>query len=283
VWSLCLHWDVQLTNGGLQELVLQPAETNLAGLHQTVGANFLYQPLSTALGAFYYIQRLEGTHIALNSSANIVLSNVTGSPEGSFGGVSAGQPLWNTRAKWGWAVNAAWRDDIARVYSNAALAHYHSGAVPLQNTVQYAYDPAQGPYPPNAIIPIEYRRSVTQASAAASRSFGWALKNDFIFSLEASHSEYRTDDLSKFDPAAVADFFSKRFVPVSDDRAYPGLEWRSYTTNFVRVTDLESEIAALKEGGVEIAKGPCTQEYQMREIEVLDPDGHRICFAQDVS
>lgn len=52
---------------------------------------------------------------------------------------------------------------------------------------------------------------------------------------------------------------------------------------YVRVTDLESEIAALKEGGVEIARGPCTQEYQMREIEVIDPDGHRICFAQDVS
>ncbi len=27
---------------------------------------------------------------------------------------------------------------------------------------------------------------------------------------------------------------------MSDDRAYPAIEWRSYTTNFVRVTDLES-------------------------------------------
>jgi hypothetical protein len=240
VWSLRLQWDVQLTNGGLQELVLQPAETNLGGWHQTVGANFLYQPLSTALGAYYYVPRFADTHIALNTSANIVLSNRTGSPEGSFGVVSAGKPFWNTKEKWAWSSNVAWRDDIARVYSNASLAHYHSGAVPAQNAFPYLYDPGAGPWPPNAIIPIEYRRLSTQATAAVARSFGWALKNDFTFSLEALHSRYRTDDLSPYDPAAVADFFSKRFVPVSDDRAYPAIEWRSYTTNFVRVTDLES-------------------------------------------
>ncbi|HEY2366370.1 MAG TPA: hypothetical protein VGH87_08295, partial [Polyangiaceae bacterium] len=80
VWSLRLQWDVQLTNGGLQELVLQPAETNLAGTHQTVGANFLYLPKSTALGAYYVIPRIADTHIVGTVSANVVLSNVTGSP-----------------------------------------------------------------------------------------------------------------------------------------------------------------------------------------------------------
>ena len=52
---------------------------------------------------------------------------------------------------------------------------------------------------------------------------------------------------------------------------------------YVRVTDLDAEIAALQEGGVEIVRGPTTEFYNMREIDVLDPDGHRICFAQDVS
>ncbi|HEY2367610.1 MAG TPA: hypothetical protein VGH87_14540 [Polyangiaceae bacterium] len=240
VWSLRLQWDVQLTNGGLQELVLQPAETNLAGTHQTVGANFLYQPLSTALGAYYTIPRIADTHVEVVASANIVLSNVTGAPEGSFGNVGAGESLWNTKTEWAWAANAAWRDDIARVYSNAALAYYHSGAVPEQHAIPFVYDPSKGAWPPNALIPVEYRRVQTQASIAATRSFGWAYKNDFTFSLEAGHAAYRTDDLSRFDPAAVSDFFSKRFVPVSDDRIYPAIEWRSYTTSFSRVTDLES-------------------------------------------
>jgi len=240
VWSLRLQWDVQLTNGGLQELVLQPAETNLAGTHQTVGANFLYLPLSTALGAYYVVPRIGDTHIVATVSANMVLSNVTGSPEGSFGNIGAGKSLWNTKERWAWAASAAWRDDIARVYSNASLAHYHSGAVPQSHAIDYVYDPSKGAYPPNALIPLEYRRVQTQASIAMTRSFGWAYKNDFTLSLEAGHSAYRTDDLSRFDPAAVADFLSKRFVPVSDDRAYPALEWRSYTTSYSRVTDLES-------------------------------------------
>ncbi len=240
VWSLRLQWDVQLTNGGLQELVLQPAETNLLGLHHTLGANFLYQPLSTSLGAFYYIPRLAGTHVALNASANGILSNQTGSPEGSFGGVSAGQPLWNTRTKWAWAANAAWRDEITRLYSSAALAYYHSPAVPLQSAIGSVPNPNRPtPWPPTANIPYEYASHLSQASVAVARSFGWALKNDFTLSLEASHRVFRTPDLSHYDPAAVADFTSQ-FLPVSDDRAYPALEWRTYTTSFLHVLDMET-------------------------------------------
>jgi catechol 2,3-dioxygenase-like lactoylglutathione lyase family enzyme len=52
---------------------------------------------------------------------------------------------------------------------------------------------------------------------------------------------------------------------------------------YIRVGDLDAEIAALKAAGAEIASGPETKEYYgMREIELLDPDGHRICFGQDV-
>jgi hypothetical protein len=239
VWSLRLNWDVQLTNGGLQELVLQPAETNLLGLHDTLGANFLYHPLSTSIGGFYYVPRLGDRHLTLTTSANVILSNQNGAPEGSFGAIGAAEPLWNTRSKWAYAANAAWRDEITRIYSNAALAHYHSGAVPLSHAIGYVYRPDVAPWPPNAIIPFEYRSTLAQASVAVARSFGWAFKNDFTLSLEASHRQYRTDDLSAYDPAAVNDFVTK-YVPTSDDRAYPALEWRSYQNDFVRVLDMET-------------------------------------------
>ena len=244
VWSLRLQWDIQLTNGGLQELVLQPAETNLLGEQHTLGANFLYQPLSTALGGYYVIPRFEGTHITVAASANAVFSNVNGAPEGSFGAISAGQQLWNTHAKWAWAAGAAWRDEITRIYSNAALAHYHSGAVPEQSAIGYVYNPPSyapngTPWPPTGVIPYEYRSSLSQASVAVARSFGWAFKNDFTLSLEATHNQFRPFDLSLYDPAAAADF-QKNAMPVSDDRAFPALEWRSYTTSFLRVLDMET-------------------------------------------
>jgi predicted enzyme related to lactoylglutathione lyase len=53
---------------------------------------------------------------------------------------------------------------------------------------------------------------------------------------------------------------------------------------YIRVTDVEAETAALKDAGVTIARGPTTMtEYQMREVEVVDPDGFRVCLAQNVS
>ena len=52
---------------------------------------------------------------------------------------------------------------------------------------------------------------------------------------------------------------------------------------YLKVDDLGAEIAALRAAGVTIVKGPTDTEYGMREIEIQDPDGHRICIAQDLS
>jgi catechol 2,3-dioxygenase-like lactoylglutathione lyase family enzyme len=50
----------------------------------------------------------------------------------------------------------------------------------------------------------------------------------------------------------------------------------------VRVADIANEMAALTAAGVKIDQGPRDTFYQMREIEVVDPDGYRWCFGQDV-
>jgi catechol 2,3-dioxygenase-like lactoylglutathione lyase family enzyme len=52
---------------------------------------------------------------------------------------------------------------------------------------------------------------------------------------------------------------------------------------YLRVADLESETASLRAAGVSIVKGPTDTFYDMREIEILDPDGYRICFGQDIT
>jgi catechol 2,3-dioxygenase-like lactoylglutathione lyase family enzyme len=52
---------------------------------------------------------------------------------------------------------------------------------------------------------------------------------------------------------------------------------------YVRVQDVAAEVAAIKAAGGELDKGPTDTFYAMREVEVVDPDGHRWCFAQDVS
>jgi len=52
---------------------------------------------------------------------------------------------------------------------------------------------------------------------------------------------------------------------------------------YVRVDDADREAAAVVAAGGSLAKGPTDTFYRMREIEVLDPDGHRWCFAHDLT
>jgi catechol 2,3-dioxygenase-like lactoylglutathione lyase family enzyme len=50
----------------------------------------------------------------------------------------------------------------------------------------------------------------------------------------------------------------------------------------LRIADLAAEEDALRTAGVAIDKGPVTTAYGMYELEVVDPDGHRVCFGQDI-
>ncbi len=222
VWSLRVQWDIGLTSGGLEKLILQPSEINLGGIHHTAGGTFVYQPLSTSLGLRYTIPRVGDSRVQLNASGNVIVNNVTGSPEGSFGLLSIGQPLWSTRTEWAASASAQWRDEITRRYSGGQLAKFDSKLTPEKDD-----------------IPDAFRSAVVQAFAGVTRSFGWAYKNDFVLSFEVTRSRYHADDLSPFNPIAVADFKRLR-LPVSDDRIGPAIEWRSYTTEYTRVLDLET-------------------------------------------
>jgi catechol 2,3-dioxygenase-like lactoylglutathione lyase family enzyme len=51
---------------------------------------------------------------------------------------------------------------------------------------------------------------------------------------------------------------------------------------YIKVADLDAEAAALRAAGVALAREPAETVYAMREMECLDPDGHRICFGQEL-
>ena len=51
---------------------------------------------------------------------------------------------------------------------------------------------------------------------------------------------------------------------------------------YIRIDDVPAEAAALQSLGVPLARGPEKAFYGMLEFEVIDPDGYRICFGQEV-
>jgi lactoylglutathione lyase len=52
---------------------------------------------------------------------------------------------------------------------------------------------------------------------------------------------------------------------------------------FLRVEDVDALAAELIGRGVKLVTEPVTRFYKYRELEVADPDGYVLCFAQDVA
>ncbi len=221
-WSLRLNWDAAFSSGGLERLVLAPTETNLLGYQHTVGAQLSVLPASFETGLRYSIPRVLGSRIAASAATSLIVRREGGHVEGSSGGVSIGQSLFSTRTPWAWNVGASWRNEIVRRYVNASLAIFDS---PLTDR------PGD--------LPFLYRSNTAAASASVTRSLGWALKNDFTLALDYTRRHYSVPSARRQDPVALADF-RRRYVPTSDDRLSPSLQWQTYRTDFLRTIDLDS-------------------------------------------
>jgi len=52
---------------------------------------------------------------------------------------------------------------------------------------------------------------------------------------------------------------------------------------YIRVSDVDALHGELVARAVPIRTPPTTRFYKMREIELTDPDGYLLCFAQDVA
>ena len=219
VWSLRASWNLVATTGGLEQLELHPEERNLLGTHQTVSATFILEPSAYTLGVGYVVPRIATSRVALVTSANVMINRATGSPEGSFGSLVAGQPLYSGVTEWAWDASTAWEDVEDRRYVNAALSHYDDPVTKQR-------------------VPFEYRTREYIAEYALRRSFGWDTKHDFTLAAGITSRVYRTD-FPGADPQTVADFRAA-YVPVSDTRVGPAFQYETYTKRYVRVIDFDT-------------------------------------------
>lgn len=213
VWSLRLNWNAVVTPGGIELAHARPSEINLFGTHQTLRADIVYDPRTWAIGAGYVVPRIGDSRVALTASADVVVNQTTGSPEGSFGSVVAGQPLYSALDRWAWDSTVAWSDRVQRRFENARLALFKS--------------PTTG-----NLLPEEYRERVYTLRPEVTRSFGWDNKNDVTAAFLVDRRTYATDFHD-------VDFEATR-VPVSDTRVGPSLQWHAYTKRYVRVIDFDT-------------------------------------------
>ena len=226
VWSLRLGSAIGLSSAGLESLLLEPTESNLGGTHELALARFTYRPLSYSLGATYREGRLHSRHYSFTADANVVFNTRSGQAEGSFGSVAVARPLWSTHTEWGWGVNTVWDDEVQRHYVGTRVQTYDAAVTPNVDDR----------------IPYEYRSRYFTETAALTRSFGVAYKNDFSIGAEMNIRTVRDEfdaGTAVFNPAAV-DEFNRTLLPVGDTRVGPFVQWRSYTTRFLRAHDIET-------------------------------------------
>jgi hypothetical protein len=219
VWSFRLNSDIRFANGRIERLVLQPAETNLAGTHQIISGIFQLDPATYSLGGRYSIPRFAGSRIAATLEANAIVNRQSGQTEGSFGAFSYGQPLYSEQTKWAWMANVHWRSDVARRFVAGELASFESKTLNAPTAIPYAY-----------------RQGLINGSYGVTRSFGSVIKHNVSVGLVADRRAFYPFDLSPY-PRVDVDAFLREAVPVSDTKVGPFIEYRTYSARFTRMLD----------------------------------------------
>jgi hypothetical protein len=216
VWSLYVDFDINASGHGLQMLDLEPKETNLAGLQHTVLGRFVMTPDTYSLGASYEVPRLDGRWLDLLFDGNVIFNRASGQPEGTYGSASITRPLYSSQTKWAWTTFTSWTDQIDRRYDSAQRVYF------MGTPLLWAW-----------------RERTFVEQARITRSFGWETKNDFSVGASIQHTEYLVPSDPAVAPATVAAFKSAD-VPVGENRVGPFVQWHGYTSNFLRVFDLDT-------------------------------------------
>jgi hypothetical protein len=214
VWSLIVDVDFHVTAGGLEHMMLEFEETNLFGRQVEASTHAIIQPESVAFGGAYVAPRFAGRWLSFHAESNVIINRRSGEPEGSFGDARIERPLFSTHTNWGWLTGIYWRDEMYRRYSNAAVTTFEG-------------------------VPWVFRSRRIEYQASATRSFGWARKNDFTIGASIARDVYRVPSQPELDPELVHRF-TRSALPVGEARTTPYVQWRTYANDFLRITDFET-------------------------------------------
>jgi len=223
VWSLRLNSNIGVgTGGGLDYLLLNPAEENLAGTHITSGVLYLLEPARQSFGLRFVYPRLAGSRFSIAAESSFSTNNETGAVEGTAGTFIFQLPLYSRHRRFAYGTEAAWNFQVVRRYQKGEIATFD-------------YEVAPGVV---ESVPQIFDSERLAADYWALRSFGVRYKFDLSLGLEIDSRVSRSHDLSAYSPETQA-AFEEAILPVSDRRFSPYVQLRSYRTDFKRLIDFE--------------------------------------------
>lgn len=208
VWSLRLNSDIEVANGSLNYLLLNPSEENLFGTHVSVGGLFLLEPYTYSVGGVLRYNRVLGSRFSAAASYNLVFNRDTGSTEGFYGNFAYALPLYSVEQKWGFTTGIAFANQLGRV-------------VPSGTDRIFVYD-------------LERYAGGLEIV----RSFGRSKKFDVSWGIEADWRTYRPRIPSDVSPELARRVTEE--LPRSDTRFSPFFGFAGYENRFLKTIELET-------------------------------------------
>lgn len=233
VWSLRLNSSWLFENGRLENLILQPAEENLFGLHQMLLGNFVLDPATTQFGLQYVFPRIGGSRITATVSGNTIINRDTGSAEGSYGSLAVGLPLYSIRQEWSWSASFAWVNQIARRFVGGEFTDFNPSTGNCEATAlaqdQDAADPSR----------CQFHAETDVGLLSMTRSFGLDNKRDFTLGFTGTRYAYSASAIAALPPADQRAFL-QTLVPVADTQIGPIAQVHFYSSRFLDLLDFDS-------------------------------------------
>jgi hypothetical protein len=222
VWSLRLNSNFAVGSEGLSYLLLNPSEENAFGTHASVGGLFILYPESYSIGLLASQRHIVGTRLQGSVSGSLIYNRDSGHLEGSTGYFTYGQPLYATTVEWAFGTAIFWRDEITRVYEGDHVKTFDAPSTPEDDA-----------------LPVEYDSDRQTGGYEVTRSFGLVRKYDWSLGVEADRRRYRYDPPPGTPPEVVREFEAE-WVPVSDTRVSPFVQFQTYSTRFFTTIELET-------------------------------------------
>jgi hypothetical protein len=222
VWSLRLNSNFAVGTGGLSYLLLNPSEENAFGTHASVGGLFILYPESYSIGLLASQRRILGTRLQGSISGSLIYNRDSGHLEGSTGYFTYGQPLYATSVEWAFGTAIYWRDEVTRIYEGDHVKTFDAESTPEDDA-----------------LPIEYDSDRQLGGYEVTRSFGLARKYDWSLGVEADRRRYRYVPPPGTSPEVVREF-EDEWLPVSDTRISPFVQFQTYSTRFFTTIELET-------------------------------------------
>lgn len=227
VWSLRVNWEPSFYNG-LRSLLLQPSEENLLGRHKILNATVGLGPLTYQVGLGFTDPRIGGSRLETSIRANLIFNCETNDLEGSTGSFVYGKPLYSSRTRWSWVTAVAWSQGYVRPAGSVGQSICTGRSAAPVDFIRTT-----------GVVPYQFHEDQLRGQISLTRSFGIFFKNTVTAGLETNRRSYRPPPELAAEPLDVQQQFQS-FLPVSDTRISPFVQWHAYENRFLRVINLET-------------------------------------------